>query len=109
MKWIGAVALSICISAHAEFKDGNNLLDDMNASDYFSRGVALGYVMGVSDMGQGVVHCAPPNATAGQVQDMVKNYLTNTPAERHRSADAIVNKVLKSVWPCAARSRGNPT
>lgn len=50
MKWIGAVALSICISTHAEFKDGNNLLDDMNASDYFSRGVALGYVMGVSEM-----------------------------------------------------------
>jgi hypothetical protein len=97
------------MTAHAEFKDGNDLLSDINAQDAFSRGVALGYITGVSDMGMGVVHCPPSNVRAGQLLDMVKNYLTNTPAERHQTADVLVNKVMKLVWPCPAKSRGNPT
>ena len=109
MKLLAALACVVCVNAHAEFKDGNDLLNDINALDAFSRGVALGYITGVTDMGMGVVHCPPPNVRAGQLQDMVKNYLTNTPAERHQTADVLVNKVLKMVWPCPAKSRGNPT
>ena len=109
MKLLGALSLCVCLNAHAEFKDGNDLLSDINAQDSFSRGVALGYITGVSDMGMGVVHCPPPNVRAGQLLDMVKNYLTNTPAERHQTADVLVNKVMKMVWPCPAKSRGNPT
>jgi hypothetical protein len=64
---------------------------------------ALGYIVGVADMGRGFVNCMPENATAGQINDMVKNYLINTPADRHLTGDVIVNKVLKAVWPCAKR------
>jgi len=89
--------------AHAEFNDGNQLLSKLKDSSYFSQGYGMGYIAGIADMGVGVVHCAPPNVTAGQLNDMVKNYLDNTPADRHLTGDTIVNKVLKTVWPCAKR------
>lgn len=90
-------------TAHAEFIDGNKLLSDMTGS-FGGQMSAMGYVMGVADALQGVVVCLPTNATAGQINDMVKNYLTNVPRDRSLSGDVIVTKVLKSVWPCAERS-----
>lgn len=98
------LSLALAGSAHAEFVDGNKLLSQMKDSSYFAQGHALGYVAGVADVGLGFIHCAPTNLTAGQLNDMVKNYLENMPAERHLSGDTIVNKVLKSVWPCAKRN-----
>jgi hypothetical protein len=88
--------------AHAEFADGNKLLSDMNG-DAMDRMHALGYITGVFDAGRSIVHCPPTNITAGQINDMVKNYLTNIPADRHLTGDAIIFKVLKGVWPCAKR------
>ena len=97
------ILLAFCGSAHAEFQDGNKLLSLLKDSSYFNQGYGLGYIAGIADMGIGVVHCAPSNATAGQINDMVKNYLENSPADRHLSGDVVVNKVLKAVWPCAKR------
>lgn len=102
-----AVSLMLCVSAHAEFKDGNDLLNDIESGNAVGQMVALGYVMGVTDFGMGYLHCAPANVKAGQIRDMVHNYLKNTPAERHLSGDVIINKILKATWPCQ-RSRGNP-
>lgn len=85
------ILILLCGSAHANF---------------YEQGTAIGYIMGVADTGLGIVHCTPANATAGQLNDMMKNYLTNTPAHRHRSADVLVNHVLKSMWPCADRPSG---
>jgi hypothetical protein len=96
------ILLAFCGSAHAEFRDGNKLLSDLQG-DIYDRMHALGYIVGVADMGRGFVNCMPENATAGQINDMVKNYLINTPADRHMTGDVIVNKVLKAVWPCAKR------
>ena len=87
-------------SAHAEFWDGNRLLDRMNGG-IAEQMQALGYVMGISDMGQDTLHCPPPNATAGQMEDIVKRYLNNNPAVRHLSADTIVNRALALVFPCS--------
>jgi len=96
------ILLAFCGSAHAEFRDGNKLLSDLQG-DIYDRMHALGYIVGIADMGRGFVNCMPENATAGQINDMVKNYLINTPADRHLTGDVIVNKVLKAVWPCAKR------
>jgi len=101
------IALALCSGvAHAEFKDGNKLLSDMNSEYSSVRGIALGYVMGVSDSYHGLLHCAPPNATAGQMNDMVQNYLTNRPVDRSKTADQIIVHVLKSVWPCESKRGG---
>ena len=97
------ITVCMCSSlAHAEFKDGNKLLSDLNG-DVYDRMHAMGYIVGVYDMGRSVIHCGPSNVTAGQINDMVKNYLENVPAERHYTGDILVNRVLKAVWPCAKR------
>jgi hypothetical protein len=93
---------ALTLSAQAEFVDGNKLLSDMNGTHGLQMS-ALGYVMGVADALAGVIVCLPTNVVAGQINDMVKNYLTNVPRERSLSADIVVTKVLKDTWPCAAR------
>lgn len=97
---LALASLLFTTSAYAEFWDGNKLLSRMNGSldDQF---MALGYVMGIADAGHGVNHCPPPNVNAGQVQDIAKNYLNTNPAVRHLSADALVMRSLKRVFPCA--------
>ena len=91
-------------SAYAEFKDGNKLLSDMNSTT-INQMNALGYITGVADALMGVTFCMPSNVNAGQLYDMVKLYLENNPANRHNTADRIVNHVLKNVWPCAQRGQ----
>ena len=97
-------ACSVALGAQAEFKNGNKLLEDMTSSS-MNQMNALGYVTGVADALMGITFCMPPNVNAGQVYDMVKMYLENNPANRHNTADRIVNHVLKNVWPCAQRGQ----
>ena len=61
---------------------------------------ALGYIMGAADALDTATVCAPLNVTAGQMNDMMKNYLENYPAVRHLPADSIINVVLGRMWPC---------
>lgn len=99
------VLLALCTTAHAEFYDGNKLLERLTSTSAYERGVGLGYVMGVHDTMQGVNHCPPKNAQAGQVRDLVENYLTNTPANRHYSGDSLVLQALKIAFPCTSGGR----
>jgi hypothetical protein len=104
MKKLLLIAALVCTSAHAEFKTGNKLLEDMTSSS-MNQMNALGYVTGVADALMGITFCMPSNVNAGQVHDMVKLYLEQNPANRHNTADRIVNHVLKTVWPCAQRGQ----
>ena len=99
MKKLLAVLMCVPVMAHAEFLDGNRLLALMNGttSDKIQ---AIGYVQGVFDAYSSLLICAPATITAGQVNDMIKNYLTNSPAIRHHTADTIVGEALGKVWPC---------
>ena len=105
-----AALVALCATAHANFKDGNRLLADLNNSSGSATQIlpalGLGYIMGVADAYGGITHCAPENVTAGQIRDMVRNFLENTPAIRHLPANDIVGHVLKSAWPCAERKKG---
>lgn len=96
----------LCGSAHADFKDGNKLLAELNDPGAVFSSVGIGYITGVTDAYGGVTHCAPQGVTAGQIRDMVKNYLENNPAIRHLPASMIVSHVLKSTWPCAKKGTG---
>ena len=93
------VAGNVQADTSMNYVDGNALLNRMNgeASDMM---YAIGYVAGVSDVGQGVTHCAPANVTVGQATDMVKQYLANNPGDRHYQADTIIKNILTSTWPC---------
>lgn len=97
--------LLVAASANAAFWDGNKLLAALNDDTYFRKGMALGYIMGVSDTLEGINHCPATNVTSGQMQDIVRNYLTNIPAQRHQSADYLILKALEIAFPCANNSR----
>lgn len=95
-------ALVFCASAptSAEFLTGNDLLERLRSADEGPRVMALGYIIGAADAGNGTKHCLPTTATAGQVRDVVHQWLEKTPRVRHHSADSIVNLMLGIVYPC---------
>lgn len=100
MKRLIATVLALsALSANAEFKSGNKLYEELNGST-MNQMYALGYIVGVADALAGIAICMPDNVTAGQINDMVKNYLAAVPADRNNTADRIVFKVLRDVWPC---------
>lgn len=106
MKRLLIVCAIACSSAQAEFFTGNDLLTKMQSSSLIEQSLAMGYVAGVADSGTRVTHCPPKNSTVGQTQDMVRNYLESSPANRHFSADSLILNFLKIVWPCANRQGG---
>jgi len=106
MKKLLVTLLFVPAMARAEFFTGNDLLARMNGTT-LEQVQALGYVQGVVDAHSSVIICPPSNVTAGQVRDMIKNYLDNSPAKRHYSADVIIGDALEKVWPCKQNRGGN--
>jgi hypothetical protein len=104
MRKLIAIALFVPSMASAEFFTGNKLLSLLNGTT-LDQVQALGYIQGVFDAHSSVIICPPGNITAGQVNDMVKNYLSNTPALRHYSADTIIGEALSKVWPCQDKGK----
>ena len=102
------IACLACLSmtAHAEFKTGNQLLSELTGN-FGEQMNALGYITGAADVLMGLTFCPPLNITAGQLNDMMKQYLQQYPSERHNTADRIINHVLKSAWPCAQKKSGS--
>ena len=101
-----AVSATVCLSVQAGvFWDGNRLNSKMTG-DISDKMQALGYIMGVADAVDTIHVCAPLNATAGQFNDMVKQYLDQYPAIRHLAADIIVTRALERIWPCE-KKKGN--
>ena len=106
MKKLLIALLMIPAMARAEFFTGNDLLALIQSREVIDRMQALGYIQGVFDANMSIVICPPSGVTAGQVQDMIRNYLQNIPATRNRSADRIIQDALKSVWPCQNKAPG---
>ena len=103
-----AVLVLFAAKANAEFFTGNQLLSLMQSSNTIDKIHALGYLQGVVDAHSSVTICPPPTVTAGQINDMIKNYLENTPSVRHKTADIIVRDALKPVWPCRQNNSRSP-
>jgi len=112
-KLFAVAALVISTSANAEFLDGNDLYERL--TDYkretsrslVGASMALGFVVGVADTwnGQagaksGCMFCLPKNVKAGQLADVVLEYLRANPADRHYSAGGLVQASLDSAFPC---------
>jgi hypothetical protein len=106
-KLICAALICAAPIVNAEFWDGNKLYSNINGAVGVGTSAALGFVIGVHDVGEGVLHCSPSTATAGQVRDVVSQYLNEFPSLRHNAAHVLVNRALQRVWPCPAK--GNPT
>lgn len=104
-KTLAATLLVLSSAAHAEFYSGNDLLNFLQSSGYSERALALGYIGGVADTLTGATVCMPKQVTLGQINDLVKGFLENSPQHRHNSADVIVATVLKTAWPCQRQQR----
>ena len=106
MKKLFAAVLFIPMLAQAEFRTGNQLFSEIQSTGVVEQMISLGYIMGIADALRGINHCPPATVTAGQLRDMVKNYLDANPQFRHYTADTIVMAVLKQAWPCENKSKG---
>lgn len=107
MKRLILIAALFAGTAQAEFYTGNQLLNMMNGNN-MEQMHAMGYVVGVADVWEGVRYCSGSRITVGQVNDVVKQYLTNNPQVRHQTADVLTMNALSNVWPCANnRNRSN--
>lgn len=105
-KIFAIVASMFMASANAEFISGNHLLQKIESSDPFERGVAAGYVAGVFDATLKVYQCAPATVSLRQVVDLTHSILMERPDMREKSADIYVVSGLQRVWPCPKRSKG---
>lgn len=105
MKYLLAILMVCTTSAHAAFYDGNQLFAMMTTESDSKKLSAISYIMGSIDAYSGAVTCPPPNVTGGQVFDIVKAFLTQYPAERHKQADVLMFNLFKTVWPCAKKGQ----
>lgn len=108
MKKLLVCLLMIPAIARAEFWTGNDLYSRFSSNEFMERAQGLGYVMGVYDAQVHIVFCPPneKNINAGQLRDMVFQYLNVYPGQRHRPAYALIAETFKAVWPCANRTPG---
>jgi hypothetical protein len=105
MKNFLAMALLIPSIASAQFLNGNKLLENMRSENVALSGMAVGYVMAISDVYQNQGHCSGPNVTSGQSRDVVKKFLEANPAIRDMSADLLVLVALAEAFPCKQPER----
>lgn len=83
------------LAAHDRALDGRD-----SGTDAVDGGMALGYVMGVSDALRSPIVCVPPNSTNRQFAAVVKLYLRNHPEEWNEEAFGLVVKALSQAFPC---------
>ncbi len=93
----------LALPVHAQMIDGNKLHEDFKQMDTNTTkfGFLHGYVAAVHDSGAGILFCTPTAVNLGQITEMTRNYLENTPAIRHYPGDVIISAVLQKTWPCA--------
>ncbi|VTU28479.1 Rap1a/Tai family immunity protein [Variovorax sp. PBL-E5] len=92
-------------SAFASFWSGSKLFQwleqDLRGQASYEQGAAIGYIVGVSDFGDGVLFCMPSGATVGQVKQVVYNYMQKHPEAWDKSADFSIAAALQATWKCA--------
>ena len=112
--FIMALIVGMASPASAGFVDGNKLYkkcsvkNDSSAVFYMEDAFCAAYINGVIDAidgksrgsSGGFFFCMPNNVSSKQAQDVVKNWLTNNPAERHYNAASLVAAALSESFPC---------
>ena len=99
------VTTAMAVSLTMAFKDGNMLQADCLG---LRRPVCVSYIQGVMDTialfenapGGEKTFCIPPNATAGQLADVVVKHLGDHPAERAQTAASLTFKAVHQAFAC---------
>ncbi|MFG6572302.1 Rap1a/Tai family immunity protein [Sulfitobacter sp. 1A13353] len=89
------------------FMTGNKLLDNC---DSINPSYCGGYIVGVFDAALPVIEegntvygftfCAPQEVLAGQIRDVVVQWLQRNPSKRHYAAPSLVMVSLSEAYPC---------
>lgn len=113
--WRLVLGLTLCVVGAAvptrgfgasHFQSGNSLLAYHDSKNLSEQGIALGYIVGISDVLEGHAingwrACSPANGvTQGQVRDVVVQWLRAHPEKRHFGADGLVAEALQTAFPC---------
>lgn len=101
---IAALACSMSLAATDPYWTGNTLYAKLQANGV-ERGYAVGYILGVHDAWNHEI--CTPNATYGQIADVVQTYLRRNPHNRDEQADILVREAIDEAWPCYGRRRGS--
>lgn len=102
---LGGLLSVACVTAQADFLNGNMLLQRINSPEPQEKSLAIGYVMGISDVAQDITHCSGPNVTSGQSRDIVKKFLTARPELRDIEASVLVQVALGEAFPCQQKPK----
>jgi Rap1a immunity proteins len=96
-------------SAWAAFKTGNDLYNDCGNERSAAWVGCYGYIQAIADVFQaenkisGYIACLPPTVQAGQLIDIIVNYLRVNAARRHFDAAGLVAHALSDAFPCSRR------
>jgi hypothetical protein len=90
----------LSLAANAQYINGNKLFSEMNSSSLSDKNFALGYVLGVVDSYDDELFCIPNGVNAGQLRDIVQQYLARNAKDRHLHGGALVAIALMDVYPC---------
>ena len=84
------------------FDTGNDLLS--MCDDKLGGSHCLGTAVGYADMLFWMkLICSTGTITKGQVIDIIKKYIRDNPAERHKAAAGLAYAALTKAFPCKAR------
>lgn len=105
MKRILAIAAMLCAShSNAAFWDGNTLYKNLQEQPNMTLGAAYGFIMGVHDLGEHVLHCSPEGTKAKEVIEVVREFLQYNASDRNKEAQELVSSALKFKWPCKKKT-----
>ncbi|HEY6817584.1 MAG TPA: Rap1a/Tai family immunity protein [Croceibacterium sp.] len=104
----GAGAPPFATPAHAYFLDGDELMNHCSATiadERFDPAVCVTYIMGAYDgfmfqrLARNQPRCTPRTLTAGQLREVVIEYLQANPDNRAMDASALVWNAIIAKWP----------
>lgn len=97
-------ALCLCatsIDSFGQIATGNELQESLsNGSSDWIDGVVFGYVLGISDMGEGHYWCTPPQATRKQIVAVAKKYIDDHPEKWQDYGRDLIADSFRIAWPC---------
>ncbi len=105
--FLAALLTVATLPVHAEFLDGNELLENLNGS-VSDKWYATGYIAGIVDEAgsqkargvKGSWCFSLPKVTNKQLADVVRLWLEKNPASRHYVASGLVSAALNESFPC---------
>jgi len=69
-------------------------------SNYFNKGLCVGYITAAVEAFAGSRFCLPNGVTIGISVDIMERYLRNHPEQRHLDALSLISSAMSKAYPC---------